>query len=117
MDYEKAYKDLKHNINQLREEVKEEYSQADDVLDELIDKMEQLEKENVTASKYRISKVTWGYDEEVCTNWTTGCCEYIDEHYIVTVVNVNNPLLIRSIRIEKFQFNPDEYNIGRIISI
>nr|WP_165983273.1 hypothetical protein [Macrococcus goetzii] len=46
MDYEKAYKNLKHSINQLREEVKEEYSQADDVLDELIDKIDELEKEN-----------------------------------------------------------------------
>lgn len=45
MDYEKAYKNLKYSINQLREEVKEEYSQADDVLDELIDKIDELEKQ------------------------------------------------------------------------
>lgn len=46
MDYEKAYKDLKIGIYQARDEVKEEYSQADDVLDELIDKIDELEKEN-----------------------------------------------------------------------
>nr|WP_165983482.1 hypothetical protein [Macrococcus goetzii] len=46
MDYEKAYKDLRISIYQARDEVEEEYSQADDVLDELIYKIEQLEKEN-----------------------------------------------------------------------
>lgn len=43
MNYEKAYKDLKASIHQLRVEVEDEYSQADDVLDELIHKMETLE--------------------------------------------------------------------------
>ena len=46
MNYEKAYKDLRISIYQARGEVEEEYSQADDVLDELIYKIEELEKEN-----------------------------------------------------------------------
>lgn len=46
VDYEKAYKDLRISIYQARDEVEEEYSQADDVLDELIYKIEELEKEN-----------------------------------------------------------------------
>lgn len=46
MNYEKAYKDLRISIYQARDEVEEEYSQADDALNELIYKIEELEKEN-----------------------------------------------------------------------
>ena len=67
--------------------------------------------------EYEIINVSWNYDDTINQNTTTGECDYVDEHYIVTLAGVDNPFDTITKRVEKFMFNGETFKVGRIIKI
>lgn len=67
--------------------------------------------------EYEIINVSWNYDDTANQNTTTGECDYVDEHYIVTLAGVDNPFDMITKRVEKFMFNGETFKVGRIIKI
>lgn len=64
--------------------------------------------------EYKIINTVWSYDD-VCNLTMYGDCDYIGEHYLVSLVNVNNPFDSITKRVENINFSRDEFYVGRVI--
>lgn len=64
--------------------------------------------------EYKIINVQWSYDD-VANLTMYGDCDYIGEHYLVSLVDVNNPFDSITKRVEIINYSSEEFYIGRII--